>query len=116
MNKLKEKQKGIVIIFSVFFISLILGSAFALSAIFIPKIRLSVDVKNSPTALYAADTGIEWCLYVNRQGTLDPLYPLMPIFNDTAISFIAEPADCSAFPLKTTGSYMGVSWSLEVNL
>jgi len=89
--------------------------AFTLSAIFIPKIRLSFDVKNSPSALYAADTGIEWCLYIERKADLS-----LPIMTNGAEITINDqsppiPSDC-VFPVRSLGTYQRIIRALEVSL
>ncbi|MDO8495190.1 MAG: hypothetical protein Q7S32_01520 [bacterium] len=109
MKKKLHNQAGVAILFSIILISILLSAAFTLSLIFAPKIRSSGQIKDSTGAFYAADSGVEWCLYMIRKG----LAPA-PIFNNGA-TLIANPADCSAFPMKLTGTYKGVTRAVEVN-
>ena len=88
-----------------------------LSAIFIPKIKTAAEIKNSSAALYASESGIEWCLYVNRIGSA--AFPVMEngaqiINGNTGQPF--NSADCLTQPIKSIGTYQGVTRSLEVSL
>lgn len=114
-----SSQEGVVVIMTLLLASVILSIVLTLSLIFIPKIRAASDIKNSAGAFYAAETAIEWCLYVNRIGSV--VTPTMlngaTFVNgniNPARSFV--PADCSALPIKSIGSYMGVVRALDVNL
>ena len=116
MNRIKSAQKGQAIIIAVLFVAFLLSIALTLSLIFIPKIRASSEVKKSSAALYAAESGIEWCLYVNRHGSAT-----LPTMSNGA-SFINgitnqpfDPADCSAATIKAIGTYQGISRSFEIS-
>ncbi|MBI2063836.1 MAG: hypothetical protein HYT65_02490 [Candidatus Yanofskybacteria bacterium] len=116
MNFRLKTNEGAAVIFTVLLIGLFLSIVFTLSAIFIPKIRTSSDIKSSAGALYAAESGIEWCLYVDRRGAA--AMPVMSngatyINGNTGLPFI--PADCSIFPIKSDGTYRGVTRSFEVS-
>lgn len=109
-----KDEKGIIILFSILFLGVILAISFSLSTIFIPKARLLFDVKSSPSALYAADSGIEWCLYVTRKGSSIGA----PVFANGAnivINGKSSPvaADCVS-PVRSIGSYINVTRALEV--
>lgn len=89
---------------------------FTLSAIFIPKIKSATDIKNSVAAAYAAESAIEWCLYVNRIGVVS--LPVMlngaTIINGTTnLPFVS--ADCATPPVKALGTYQGVTRSFEIS-
>lgn len=105
--KIKNSSEGVAILFSLFLLSIILAATLTLSSIFTPKIRLSFDIKNSPSALFAADTGIEWCLYVKRKNPAAP----KPILANGA-TFDVTPTDCTS-PVRAVGTFRGVSRALE---
>jgi len=111
------KESGVAVIFTIFLIGIFLSIALTLSAIFIPKIRTATDVKSSVGALYAAESGIEWCLHVDRVGsTAQPTMNNGASFiNGTTGAPFVE-ADCSVFPIKSVGTYRGVTRSFEVSL
>lgn len=102
-------ESGVVMLFSIILISVILSAAFALFLVFTPKIRSSGQVKDSVGAFYAADTGIEWCLYVNRKVSV-----AAPSMSNGA-AFTVTPANCASFPITSVGTYRGVTRALEVN-
>lgn len=113
---LKEKKNsGIAVLFAILVLGIILSTTLALSVIFIPKIRLSFDVKNSPSAIHAADTGVEWCLYNFRKGTIfNP-----PVFlNGATFSINGKDSpvstDCVS-PVKSIGRLHNSTRSLEVS-
>ena len=114
--KLKTNS-GVVVILSVLLIGIILSIVLTLSLIFIPKIRSAADVKGSVAAAYAAETAIEWCLYVNR---INPTAPPPVMSNGatfingyTNAAFV--PVDCATPPLKAVGTYQGVTRSFEIS-
>ena len=114
--QLLTDNRGVVVILSVLLIGLILSIVLSLSLIFIPKIKSASDVKNSATSLYAAESAIEWCLYVNRIGVVS--LPVMSngavIINGiTNLPFVAT--DCAIPPIKALGTYQGVTRSFEIS-
>ncbi|PIR41257.1 MAG: hypothetical protein COV31_02530 [Candidatus Yanofskybacteria bacterium CG10_big_fil_rev_8_21_14_0_10_46_23] len=110
--KKDNRQSGIALLLSLLFLGVILSIAFGLSAVFIPKIRLSVDARNSPTALFAADSGLEWCLYISEKGPIPT--PLPPVFT-TGATVVLTPTDCSGLTIKAVGTFNRVNRALEVN-
>lgn len=110
------KESGVVVILSVLLIGLILSIVFSLSLIFIPKIKSASDIKNSVASAYAAESAIEWCLYVNRIASV-----ALPVMSNGAIIINGNtnqpflPADCSTQPIRAIGTYRGVSRSFEVS-
>ncbi|MBI2063343.1 MAG: hypothetical protein HYT61_03880 [Candidatus Yanofskybacteria bacterium] len=116
-QNIKSNQEGVAVILVVLLMSIFLSMTLTLSAIFIPKIRTASDIKRSSGALYAAESGVEWCLYVNRIGSAE-----MPVLSNGATfingntNALFIPADCSTLPIKSIGTYEGVTRSLEVNI
>ncbi len=118
--KIKFKnQEGVALIMTLLLVSSILSVVFALSLIFVPKVRIAADIKNSSAAFYAAESAVEWCLYANRIDSS----ATMPVMsngaayangNNNNAPFVQ--ADCLALPVKATGTYRGVSRVLQVNL
>ncbi len=114
-KKTNENERGAALLITLLLSGVLLSIALALSAIFIPKVRVSAESKKSVTAIYAADSAIEWCIYVNRQ-TAIPL-PTMGngatfINADTGVTPVA--ADCLSSSVKITGIYGGVVRSFEI--
>lgn len=110
-----KDNRGIIILLSMFFLGAILAISFALSVIFTPKIRSSFDVKSSPGALYAADSGAEWCLFVVRKGSS---ISALTFANGAQISINDKtspmPSDCVS-PVRSVGTYREITRALEVS-
>lgn len=104
------QETGVVLLFAMILIAALLSMAFTLSLIFIPKIKSSSQAKDSVGAFFAADTAVEWCLYVNRK---DPV-AVAPTMSNGA-TFTILPVDCLSFPMTATGNYKGVTRAVEVN-
>lgn len=104
-------------IFSMFLIGIFLSIVFTLSLIFISKTKSAGDVKRSVAAVYAAESAVEWCLYVNRIGAASQ--PVMGngaafINGNTNVPFVA--GDCAASPIKAVGTFQGITRSFEITL
>lgn len=114
--QLLTDNRGVVVIFSVLLTGIILSIVFTLSAIFMPKIKSASDVKNSVAAAYAAESGIEWCLYVNRIGSVpQPTMSNGAVFINGITNMPFLPADCATPPFKALGTYQGVTRSFEIS-
>ncbi len=113
--KLKTNE-GVAVILAVLLMGFFLSITLVLSAIFIPKIKTASDIKRSVGALYAAESGIEWCLYVNRIGsTPQPIMGNGAVFINGITNVPFVEADCSTLPMKSIGTYLGVTRSFEIN-
>jgi len=116
--KTKEIQRGSIIVFTVLMLAAILTITLTLTRIFIPRIRALGEATDSVTAIFAADSAMEWCLYNNREKT--PSLP-QPTLSNGATYQIYSDGSPSACPggesanYRTVGSYRGVSRSFEVS-
>lgn len=114
-------QAGLVSIVAILLVGIFLSMVLTLSAIFIPKLKSSSDVKKTSAAFYAAESAVEWCIYVNRKTPPSPT-PQPPVMNNmasftngiTGNNFAA--VDCLSSPIKSIGNFQNLSRSLEVNL
>lgn len=107
-----NNQKGVIIIFTAITLVLLISIALGLGAIFIPKIKSVTEVKNSVGALFAAESGLEWCLY-NNQVKPSPT-PAPPAMSNGS-TYILTPADCSGTSLKSVGTFRGVTRAFQVD-
>ena len=121
MKKRNTKyQKGVILIFSLFVVSFALASVFAISAIFIPKIKLTGDARKSTAALYAAESVIEWCLFMqNYEDSYGAVNA--PVMANGATLVIdppntLAPPSCDSMPVRAFGTFQGVTRSYEVSL
>ena len=108
-------NSGVVILFSILTIGVLLSIVLTLSAIFIPKVRLSGETRNSVGALYAAESGIEWCLYTNRIGPVSlPVMANGASYTDGNGGAL-DSSDCAASPIKVLGAFRAVTRAFEVS-
>lgn len=111
-DKSESGQNGQMILFAVIILGSMISIALALGAIFIPKVRLLADVKSSVGALFAAESGIEWCLYNSRiQPSPTPAPPAM----SNGATFQITPADCSGNTFRAVGNFKGVVRAFEAS-
>src|SRR3989344_9526906 len=111
---LNNNQRGSILIYSVLMLGSILAITLSMAAIFVPKIRsVSNAGAGSVGAIYAADSALEWCIYINRG---NPVLPA-PVMANGA-TYTLSPADCAVQPLnhQAVGTYRGVSRSLKVEV
>lgn len=102
-----SSQQGIAILVSILLVGVLLSIVFVLSAIFIPKIKTAAETKNSISAAYAAESGLEWCLYVTRVDDT-AAKPVMGIVD------LIYTVDCAAVPVHAIGTYRGVTRAFEI--
>ena len=108
----KEKQKGVVIIFTTIILGLLISMSLALAAIFVPKIRLITDTKNSVGAFFAAESGLEWCLYNNQ---INPTPTPPPPVMSNGATYVLTPANCSGKSIKSVGTFQGVTRAVQID-
>lgn len=70
MNFLVKKEDGFVALFTVLLVSVILAMALGIASISLKEIVLSASAGEGSKAFYAADSGIECGLYLQRLGYL----------------------------------------------
>lgn len=125
-----HSERGSIIVFSVLLLTVILTVSLGLLAIFIPKLRTVAESINSTTAIFAADSATELCIYEARKkvnydeatstmndGTLDNGATFTVKDLAPGGSFIQ--ADCSAlssssFSFRAVGTYRAISRALEI--
>jgi len=117
-KKSKKNQSGVALLIALLLTGVLLSMVLAISIVFIPKIRLAGDLKKSNAALYAAESGLEWCLYANVH---DPNAALPVMANgatyvNAATNVAPVPADCvaPASSIKIIGTFQGISRSFEI--
>jgi len=104
-------QKGSIIIYAISMLSVLIGISIIITAILVPKLRTSSDAINSVSSIYAADSGMEWCLYVNRGKPNPPAKPVLP----AGVSLIIyEDQGATSVSNCAVGTFRGVSRSLSI--
>jgi hypothetical protein len=115
---LPTSEDGQAVVIAVLIVGFLLSVALTLSSLFIPKIRASSEISKSSAALYAAESGLEWCLYVYRHSdTTAPTMANSATFLNGKVNPPAPltSADCLIPPLKILGTYQGISRAFEIS-
>lgn len=116
-----KSQKGSIVIFAMLIMAIIISMAIGLVGALALRIRVSIDTIKSGVALHAADSALEWCLYVNRDKPNPPAAPTMTTPSGVIyeIKFGNSNATCAPTeaPLnhRAIGTYKNVSRSLEIS-
>lgn len=103
-------MKGTALVYVILTVGIVLSIVFFLTSIFASKLRSAFDFPNSVTALYAADSGIEWQFYNSFK---DP-DAVSPSLTNGATFTVTSPL--GSFPLKVIGKFRGVSRAIETSL
>jgi hypothetical protein len=115
------KERGAILVYSILVLSFIITIAFSVTAIFLPKLRIASEPIKSIAALEAADSGLEWCLYINRRNPATT--PAPPVLLNGAAVTVYYPASGTAvatcnpsqnLDYRAVGTYQGVARSLEI--
>ncbi|MBI2062173.1 MAG: hypothetical protein HYT64_00545 [Candidatus Yanofskybacteria bacterium] len=113
-------QRGSILIYSVLMLGVILTITFALGNILLPKLRTATNEVNSTAALYAGDSALEWCLYVNRKNPVPSATPMLPLSNGATATVYqgttATLATCHEATLnhRAVGNFRGISRSFII--
>lgn len=108
-KKISADQSGVAILLAMVLIGFVISMAITLAALFTPKIRLASEVRNSVGAFYAADSGLERCLYVSSKGATGALNM------SNGATVVVTPPDCSSSTIRSVGSYGGVTRAVEIS-
>jgi|SRR3989344_1659925 len=115
-NQKPSSQSGVAVIFAVLLVGAILSIVFTLTSIFLPQLKSAGSVKRSVSAAYAAESALEWCLYVNRIGSAaQPIMSNGATLTNGTTGGVFVPGDCLASPVRAVGTYEGVVRSFEVS-
>jgi|SRR3989338_5525320 len=121
--KIKDKQNGSIIIFTLLIMITVMVISITLMRLLIPKLRIVRESIYSVVAVYAADSGMEWCIFANRKdinamATPPPqILSLQTIPGVTVQIYGPSGATCSyneSVDYRTVGTYNSISRSLEV--
>lgn len=115
-QRFSDSNSGVAILIAVLLAGVFLSIVLTLSAIFIPQLKTSGEVKRSSAAAYGAESAIEWCLYVNRIGST--AFPVLTNGVEIKNGFTDQPfveADCATPPLKAVGTFQNITRSFEIS-
>ncbi len=72
IKKITKNKRGFVILFAVTISSILLAIALGISNISMKEVKFSTSAKNTNEAFFAADTGIEYALFHDKEGDYLP--------------------------------------------
>ena len=108
-----DKEKGIAVLMTVMIISIVMLVATLIANVVSIQLKLAGDIADSTTAIYAADSGVEYKLYqIRKEGILAGTEFLLS--NGATVSVTVS----GIFPnltIKSLGSYLSVKRQFEVN-
>lgn len=117
-----NNQKGSILIFSVLIMGVILTMTLSLGNIFLPRLRTATEAVNSTLAGYAADSALEWCLYVNRKNPVPASTPLPTLDNGSTVvvyrgntTVLADCYENTGLNHRAVGTYRGVTRSFTIS-
>jgi Tfp pilus assembly protein PilX len=107
------KENGIALLITVVIISAVMLIATLIANIVITQLKLAGDITDSITAIYAADSGVEYKLYqIRKEGNTAGIE--FSLSNGAAVSVTVSGA-LPNLTIKSMGSYRSVKRQFEVN-
>jgi hypothetical protein len=123
-------QKGSILIFTLLILSAMLAIAFTLSGIFLAKLKTISEATSSTTAIYAAESAVEVCLYEARKNvsygrttlpggqktilTNGAFFRIDLGFAGNDVTDSCQSIAGTTFQFRATGTYRGVNRAFEV--
>ena len=99
-------------------LGVILTITLSLANTLLPRLRSAHDAVSSVAAIYAADSGVEWCLYTQRDKQPPVPQPIMSNSATYTILFGANPGICdpTESPLNHTviGTFRTVTRAFKI--
>ena len=110
-KKDNQKQSGIALLLVVVVLSVIILIAVFIANTVVVHLKLAKDIGDSQTAIYAADSGVEWQLYQTRKGVL----VASPVMSNGATVSVTVTGSYPSFTIKSLGSYNAVKRQFEIS-
>lgn len=119
----KIKERGSIVIYTVMILSAVIMISLTLLKLLVPKFLIVRESVYSTVSFYAADSGMEWCLFSNRNDpllvTIPPKLTGLQALSGATISYYSNnaPTNCTynaPINYRTVGTYNGISRSLEI--
>lgn len=106
-----NKESGIALLLTVIILSAVILIAVLIANIVIVQLKLAKDIGDSQTAIYAADSGVEWQLYQIKKG----VSVASPAMSNGATVETTVTGTAPNFTIKSLGSYQSVKRQFEVS-
>ena len=111
LRKDNQKQSGIALLLTVIILSIVTFIAVFIADIVVVQLKLAKDIGDSQSAIYAADSGVEWQLYQTRKD----ISVASPIMSNEAVIETTVTGVAPNFTIKSLGSYQSVKRQFEVS-
>ena len=112
----KNNESGVILILSIFVLSVAFVISLSFAAVFLKELQLSRAIVNSTVAFYAADAGIEHALYTDRKagglGVGGPFTGDSPLVNTATYEYTVTGTTPDRV-VNSTGLFGGVKRTLE---
>ena len=113
LTRIINSEKGVAVIITVTIISVVMLIATLIANIVVTQLKLASDIADSITAIYAADSGVEYKLYqIRKEGNTAGVE--FSLSNGAAIS-VAVSGTLPNLTIKSLGSYHTVKRQFEVS-
>ena len=112
-HEIIDKEKGIAVLMTMAIISVVMLIAVFVANVVVTQLKLASDIADSITAIYAADSGVEYKLYqIRKEGnTAGAEFSLS---NGAAVSVTVTGA-LPNLTIKSLGSYHAVKRQFEAS-
>ncbi|MDO8443459.1 MAG: hypothetical protein Q7S78_00490 [Candidatus Azambacteria bacterium] len=108
-----HREKGIAVLITVTIISIVMLVATLIANIVATQLKLASDIADSTTAIYAADSGVEYKLYrIRKEG--DTAGAEFSLSNGATVLVTVSGA-LPNLTIKSLGSYLSVKRQFEAN-
>lgn len=108
---LKINQSGIALLLTLVILSVVILIAVFIVNVAVTQLKLARDIDYSQSAIYAAESGIEWQLYqIRKETTVSP-----PIMSNGATVSVIVTGTAPNYNIKSLGSYQSVKRQFEIN-
>ncbi len=112
-DKTIDREKGIAVLITVIILSIVMLVATLIAGVVSVQLKLASDIGDSITAIYAADSGVEYKLYqIRKEGNITNA--AFSLSNSATVS-VTVLAAWPNLTIKSLGSYLLVKRQFEVD-
>ena len=109
-KKVIGKENGVALLITVVIVSAVMLMTALIANIVATQLKMASDISSSVSAIYAADSGVEWQLYQIKKG----VSVSAPAINGATISTIVT-GSAPNFTIKSLGSFRTTKRQFEIS-
>jgi hypothetical protein len=106
-----KKNSGVAVLLTILIMGVLISIVTALTGIFSTKLKLSAETKYSVGAFYAADSGVDCCIYKHK----DPSFICSDISPLSTGATFDTDVTCDTDNVKSVGRFRGVTRAMEIS-